>query len=81
MLFMSLVALNANSDNHILYNQNDIIIHAYTMQIKEDIVKYFTNKYCMPRFQYFRMTSSAWENGLKDETAWEYRKGLWTPGG
>lgn len=51
------------------------------MQIKEDIVKYFTNKYCMPRFQYFRMTSSALENGLKDETAWEYRKGLWTPGG
>lgn len=44
MLFMSLVALNAISDYHILYNQNDIIIHAYTMQIKEDIVKYFTNK-------------------------------------
>lgn len=59
MLFMSLVALNAISDYHILYNQNDIIIHAYTMQIKEDIVKYFANKYCMPRFQYFRMTSSA----------------------
>lgn len=58
MLFMSLVTLNTINNYHILYNQNNIIIHTYTIQIKKNIIKYFTNKYYIPKFQYFKITNN-----------------------